>query len=57
MAAKKEKKNTSRGKKDPAPQWVGYEMWSADQFTKHFHFGCRHIISGPRCLKARLIME
>jgi len=37
MAAKKEKKTTTRSKKDPAPQWTGYETWSADQFTKHFH--------------------
>jgi len=37
MAAKKEKKTTSRGKKDHAPQWTGYEAWTAEQFTKHFH--------------------
>jgi hypothetical protein len=37
MAAKKEKKTTTRGKKDPAPQWAGHEAWTAEQFTKHFH--------------------
>ena len=37
MAAKKEKKTTPRSKKDPAPQWTGYETWTAEQFTKHFH--------------------
>lgn len=38
MASKKEKKTVAiRSKKDPAPQWTGFETWSAVKFTQHFH--------------------
>jgi hypothetical protein len=37
MAVKKEKKNVTRNKKDTSPQWTGYETWTKEQFTRHFH--------------------